>query len=259
MQQLMTRLKLARVRDVYETWLERAAQESLSYRDFLEGLLQEEILAREENQLRRRLKLAGFPFEKTLDQFDFSYRPELKKQVILRYVDDSFITAGESLVLVGPAGLGKTHLSVAIGLKMVQRGYVVRFITVQALLNQVLARRDLEARQKVLKPLLTCDLLILDELGYLSHPVDVGPLLYEVIAGRYEHKATIITSNKSLSDWSRVLHDSALAAALIDRLMHHGEVFYLKGESYRLKDKRGLALGKEPATEPASDEPKRLT
>jgi DNA replication protein DnaC len=259
MQQLMTRLKLARVRDVYEAWLERATQDSLSYRDFLEGLLQEEILAREENQLRRRLKLAGFPFEKTIDQFDFSYRPELKKQVILRYVDDSFITAGESLVLVGPAGLGKTHLSVAIGLKMVQRGYVVRFITVQALLNQVLARRDLEARQKVLKPLLTCDLLILDELGYLSHPVDVGPLLYEVIAGRYEHKATIITSNKSLSDWSRVLHDSALAAALIDRLMHHGEVFYLKGESYRLKDKRGLALGKELTTETPLEESKRLT
>jgi len=149
------------------------------------------------------------------------------------------------LVLVGPAGLGKTHLSVAIGLKMLQRGYAVRFITVQALLNQVLARRDVDGRQRVLKPLLLADLLILDELGYLSHPVEVGPLLYEVIAGRYEHKATIITSNKSLSEWSRVLHDSALAAALIDRLMHHGEVFYLKGESYRLKDKRGLESPRE--------------
>jgi DNA replication protein DnaC len=240
MQHLMTRLKLARVREVYESWLERAAQDGLSYRDFLEGLLHEEILAREENQLRRRLKLAGFPFEKTIEQFDFTYRPELKKQVILRYLEDTFITAGESLVLVGPAGLGKTHLSVAIGLKMLQRGYTVRFLTVQALLNQVLARRDIDGRQRVLKPLLLADLLVLDELGYLSHPVEVGPLLYEVIAGRYEHKATIITSNKSLSEWSRVLHDSALAAALIDRLMHHGEVFYLKGESYRLKDKRGI-------------------
>ena len=97
----------------------------------------------------------------------------------------------------------------------------------------------------MLKPLLLADLLVLDELGYLSHPVEVGPLLYEVIAGRYEHKATIITSNKSLSEWSRVLHDSALAAALIDRLMHHGEVFYLKGESYRLKDKRGIDSPRE--------------
>jgi DNA replication protein DnaC len=249
MQQLMTRLKLARVRDVYEAWLERAAQDSLSYRDFLEGLLHEEILAREENQTRRRLKGAGFPFEKTIEQFDFTYRPELKKQVIVRYLEDSFITAGESVVFIGPAGLGKTHLSVAIGLKMVERGYTVRFITVQALLNQVLARRDLEARQRILKPLLACDLLILDELGYLSHPVDVGPLLYELIAGRYEHKATILTSNKSLVEWSRVLHDSALAAALIDRLMHHGEVFYLKGESYRLKDKRHVAVSPEPLAE----------
>jgi len=245
MHHLMTRLKLARVREVYETWLERAAHDGLSYRDFLEGLLHEEILAREENQLKRRLKLAAFPFEKTIEQFDFTYRPELKKQVVLRYLEDSFITAGKSLVLVGPAGLGKTHLSVAIGLKMLQRGYAVRFITVQALLNQVLARRDVDGRQRVLKPLLLADLLILDELGYLSHPVEVGPLLYEVIAGRYEHKATIITSNKSLSEWSRVLHDSALAAALIDRLMHHGEVFYLKGESYRLKDKRGLESPRE--------------
>ena len=128
---------------------------------------------------------------------------------------------------------------------MLQRGYAVRFLTVQALLNQVLARRDIDGRQRVLKPLLLADLLVLDELGYLSHPVEVGPLLYEVIAGRYEHKATIITSNKSLSEWSRVLHDSALAAALIDRLMHHGEVFYLKGESYRLKDKRGLDSPRE--------------
>jgi DNA replication protein DnaC len=245
MQHLMTRLKLARVREVYESWLERAAQDSLSYREFLEGLLHEEILAREENHLKRRLKLAGFPFEKTIEQFDFTYRPDLKKQVILRYLEASFITAGESLVLVGPAGLGKTHLSVAIGLKMLQRGYTVRFLTVQALLNQILARRDIEGRQRVLKPLLLADLLILDELGYLSHPVEVGPLLYEVIAGRYEHKATIITSNKSLSEWSRVLHDSALAAALIDRLMHHGEVFYLKGDSYRLKDKRGLETPRE--------------
>ena len=102
MQQLMTRLKLARVRDVYEAWLERAAQDGLSYRDFLEGLLHEEILAREEHQMRRRLKGAGFPFEKTIEQFDFTYRPELKKQVIVRYLEDSFITAGESVVFIGP-------------------------------------------------------------------------------------------------------------------------------------------------------------
>ena len=150
--------------------------------------------------MTRLLKLAGFPFEQTIEQSDFTYRPEPKKQVILRYLEGGFITAGESLVPVGPAGLGKTHLSVAVNLKMLQRGYTVRFLTVQALLSQLLARRDIDGRQRVLKPLLLADLLILDELGYLSHPVEVGPLLYELTAGRHEHKATIITSNKSLSE-----------------------------------------------------------
>ena len=138
MHEMLTQLKLARIREIHAEWLDRAAETHMPYTDFLRGLLQEELLAREENQVRRRLKDAAFPFEKTLEEFDFRLRPELNRQVILRYLDDRFLTQGRALVLIGPAGLGKTHLAVSIGLAMLKRGYTVRFTTVQALLTRVL-------------------------------------------------------------------------------------------------------------------------
>lgn len=199
--------------------------------------LQEELFAREENQLRRRLREAAFPFEKTLDEFDVRLRPELNRRVFLRSLEDRFITQGRALALVGPAGVGKTHLSVAIGLALLKRGYMVRFTTVQALLSKVLRSSGLDGRAKVLTPYHASDLLILDEFGYLPADPDLGPILYEVIATRSEKKATILTFNKSLPEWGRVLHDTALAAALVDRLLHHGEVYSLKGESFRLRGK----------------------
>jgi DNA replication protein DnaC len=229
MQQMLTQLKLARIREIHQEWFDRAAETQMPYPDFLRGLLQEELLAREENQLRRRLKDAGFPFEKTLDDFDFRLRPELNRQVFLRYLDERFITQGRALVLVGPTGLGKTHLSVAVGLALLKRGYTVRFTTVQALLTRVLRAPGLDGRARVLKPYHASDVLILDEWGYLPADPDIGPILYEVIATRYEKKATLITSNKSLTEWGRVLHDTALAAALVDRLLHHGEVYTMVG------------------------------
>ena len=237
MHQMLTQLKLARIREIHQEWLDRAAAEQMPYPDFLRGLLQEELLAREDNQVRRRLKDAAFPFEKTLDEFDFRLRPELNRQVVLRYLDDRFITQGRSLVLIGPAGLGKTHLAISIGLALLKRGYLVRFTTTHALLTRVLRAGGLDGRAKVLRPYIQSDLLVLDEFGYLPADPEIGPILYEVIATRYEKKATIVTSNKSLTEWGRVLHDSALAAPLVDRLMHHGDVYYLKGESYRIRGK----------------------
>src|SRR6266571_1937062 len=152
MHQMLTQLKLARIREIHQEWFDRAAESQMPYPDFLRGLLQEELLAREDNQLRRRLKDAAFPFEKTLDDFDFRLRPELNRQVFLRYLDERFITQGRALVLVGATGLGKTHLSVAVGLALLKRGYTVRFTTVQALLSRVLRTPGLDGRARVLKP-----------------------------------------------------------------------------------------------------------
>lgn len=238
MEKLLTQLKLARVRDVYQDWIDKASKEEMSYSDFLSGLLTQEICAREESRIQRRMRQAGFPFEKTIEQFDFSLRPELKRQVVLNCMDETFVHQGRSMVLIGPPGTGKTHVSISVGIKMIQLGYSVKFVMAQGLINDYVGITDMGERQELLNSLARVDLLIIDEFGYLPHDKEAGSLFYQVISDRYEKNGTIITSNKSLRSWAEMLHDSSLATALIDRLMHHGEVFYLSGESYRLRGKK---------------------
>ena len=240
--QKLSALKLARIRQVYPSWIEQAERLELGYGEVLEQLVTEELLSRQENHLRRQMKAAGFPYTATIEQFDFSLRPELKRAILMRFFDSSFITAAGSLLLIGPSGVGKTHLSVALGTKMVQLGYSVRFVMAQQLANAVVTAITRAELVRFIKQLITCDLLILDEFGYLTLDPKVGPVLYEIIAGRYEKGATVITSNKSLSTWGDLVGDSALMMAIIDRLLHHGEVFYLRGSSYRMRGKEPVAL-----------------
>lgn len=248
----LTQLKLGRIREVCDQWILQAEQQQLGYGEFLDELLSEEVLTRQENQIRRKLKAAGFPFAATLEQFEFALRPELKRAVMARFFDSSFIEKASALILIGPSGVGKTHLVVALGTKMVQLGYRVRFLTAQQFANQVLGAATRQEVERVLQPLLACDLLILDEFGYLPVDPRLGPALYELISGRYEKRATAITSNKSLAAWGEVIGgDTALMMAILDRLLHHGEVFYLRGSSHRLRGKEMVL----PSTASTSREP----
>jgi len=233
----LKRLRLPRIRACWKEWADRAAREEMPFGDFLRSLISDEVAAREETKLRRLLRQANFPFHKTSEEFDFRLQPQIRRQVFQSYLEDSFVREGRSLVLIGQPGLGKTHLAVAVGLRVVHRFSTVRFVVVQELVNRYLTSETQKQRARILKPYKRCDLLILDEFGYLPHEPELAHLLYEIISERYERLATVITSNKSLKEWGRVLGDTALASALIDRLMHHGDVYYLKGKSYRLRDK----------------------
>lgn len=232
---LLTHLHLTQMVSVLPDWLERAAQQDLSYADFLQGLLEEECDARTTAATQRRILEAGFPFAASIEQFDFRFRPDLKRQVILRYLDPSFVAQATALTFIGPPGLGKTMLAICIATKHVLLGATARFISAQTLAAQLRRAATPTGRGRVLKPLIAADVLILDELGYLPTDTTFGPALYEIISARYTSRPTIITSNKSLADWAPIVQDASLAAALLDRLLHHGEVFYLSGPSYRTK------------------------
>ncbi|MCF7891137.1 IS21-like element helper ATPase IstB [Candidatus Bipolaricaulota bacterium] len=246
MDAMLKELRLPRIREIYDQRIDQAAEEDWGYRKFLKQLLQEEVTNRHQNRLERRKNRAGFPFEKTLNQFEFNFRPKLKKRVFQTYTEPRFVTEGKDLILIGPPGTGKTHLSVGIGLAQIKNDFKVLFKNVQSLAGELQGAERKDTKDELLESLLKVDLLILDEFGYLPLKEELGPFLYELIAGRYEEKSTIITSNKSLNEWGKTLRDNSLAQALIDRLIHHGEVYYLEGDSYRMKGKQDLLDREDP-------------
>ncbi|MBB5405019.1 IS21-like element helper ATPase IstB [Paraburkholderia youngii] len=221
-----------------------AAKRELGYLDFLEQALKDEAMARAERMRRMLTRLAGFPAIKTLDEFDFEFALGVPKALVLELGSLAFVERAENVVLLGPSGVGKTHLALALGYRATQAGFRTRFITAADLLMQLttaLHRNQLEETiKRITKPY---KLLIIDEMGYLPMDREQANLLFQVVAKRYETGSLILTSNLPFGQWDQTFADDAtLTAALLDRLLHHAHVVPISGDSYRLKEKRQAGM-----------------
>jgi DNA replication protein DnaC len=232
----MLRLRLSYLPNCYEALAEEASAKDLPYLDFLEQVLEAESQAKHSRNVRLRTQWAHFPYNKGLDQFDF--QPSVDERKLRELAGLAFLERKENVLLLGPPGVGKTHLAIALGTEAIVAAYTVYFVTIQDLVAQfqrALAENKLKERMTLLvKP----KLLILDEMGYLSLDPFAATCLFQLVSERYEKGSIILTSNKSYGDWGSIFADNVIASAILDRLLHHSTTLNIKGESYRLKDKK---------------------
>jgi DNA replication protein DnaC len=232
----LERLRLRHMARALERVCAEASTADRSYLDFLNRLLEGELVAREERGVETKTRLAHLPFRKTLADFDFSFQPGLDKQQVQELFTLRFVSAAENVLLLGPPGVGKTHLAVALALAAIHQGYEAYFITLPQLVDYL--HSGPETATAKLKLLLRPKVLVIDELGYLPLDRVAANGLFDLVSRRYERGSIILTSNKSYGDWGSLFPEIAIASALLDRLLHHATTITIRGESYRLKDKR---------------------
>jgi len=232
----LKRLKLSRVAEMLDTIALEAEERKSSYLTFLDHLLEEEVAAKDSRRMQTALKTAGLPRAKTIEEYDFSFHPHLDKRTVMELFDLSFISKHENVVFLGPPGVGKTHLAVALAIKACHHGIKVYFTTMETLI-----RKLKEPGPPRHKTHLSSNLVVVDEVGYLSVNPQEAYLFFQFISDRYERNSTIITSNKSFGDWQELFGDPVIATAILDRFLHHCRVVNIKGHSYRL---RGHSIAK---------------
>ncbi len=242
LQEHLQRLRLFKSRERLEALLQEATAKEVSYADFLDQVLIEEVASKTAKHISMRTQLARFPFVKGLESFDFSYQPSIDKKQIQTLSSCHFVEHGENLVILGPPGVGKTHLAVGLGLKAIEHGYRVLFTTAAILiaaLTKALAEGRLDDKLKVYT---MPRLLIVDEIGYLPIDRQGANLFFQLISRRYERGPMILTSNQSFGSWGEVFGDRVIATAILDRILHHAITLNIRGNSYRLKDKLKAGL-----------------
>ena len=225
-----------------ESLLEQASKKEPSYADFLDELLSCEVDARRSRYLRARLQLAHLPFLKNFDQFDFGFQPSIDERQIQELRSLRFIHEASNVVFLGPPGVGKTHLSVALAEAAIQSGCGAYFMTAHDLVTD-LGRAYREGRlDRRMRVYLAPKVLIIDEMGYLPLDDMGATIFFQLVSARYERGSIILTSNKSYGDWGSIFGDPIIATAILDRLLHHSTTINIRGESYRLKDRRKAGL-----------------
>ncbi len=228
-------LKLSGMAKSIEARNKYAIENNLSYLDFISLLLEDEYSNRASNSYIKRLRQSKLDPSKGLEAFDFSFQPKLNKKKLLDLQGLRFITEKENIIFMGNPGVGKTHLANALGLEALKKGYKVKMLCMSDMLSMLTASRGDGTYNKVLKELVSIDLLIIDEIGFKKVPQDAVDEFFEIVKRRHENGSIIITTNRSFEDWANVFGDQVLASAIIDRLVHHCHIIKIIGPSYRMK------------------------
>lgn len=234
----LKKLKLSAMADMLDSYARQAEEIDPSYLDFLTRLVSEEMNLKEQKGIESRIRSAKFPAIKRLEEFDYDFQPSIDRGKMEELSALKFIEDKENVFFLGPPGVGKTHLAIGLGMKACEAGYKVLFITLDEMISALMSSLADNSVASKIKTYTQPSLLIIDEVGYLPVSREGANFLFQVVSKRYEKGSIIVTSNKSFADWGMVLGDNIIASAILDRLLHHSTIFNIRGESYRLKEKR---------------------
>jgi DNA replication protein DnaC len=253
----LRQLRLSGLAQSLDVRLQEAAGHNLSHAEFLELIFQDELAVRSDRQISRRVKVAAFRDPRTLEDFDFAFNPSIKKRQVYDLATGAFVRQTKDVLLLGPPGVGKSHLVQAIGQAVIRSGFTVLYRSIFDVVREFLHDEAIEGDEKVLARYLKPDLLIIDDMGMKQLPKRSGEYLFEIILRRYEKRSTMMTSNRPLEDWGKLIGDVPSATAILDRFLHHAEIITITGKSYRLREQAAASQSgkKNAAKAGAADQP----